>query len=180
MDYITIQILNWQQRRMKFKNNGECNIMDITIIKGNINHLNDCEEALVNSELGRRYFSENGSARKSLEEGFFKNEIYVAEGNHKCKGFIWVISNGIFHSFPYIHIVAVKSENRGQGIGEALLKFAENKYFTNYSKLFLVVADFNPNAKRLYERIGYSEIGKIPDLYRKGISECLMMKRKES
>lgn len=94
------------------------------------------------------------------------------------KGFIWVILNGIFHSFPYIHIVAVKSENRGHGIGEVLLRFVENEYFTKYSKLFLVVTDFNLNAKRLYQRIGYSEIGEIPNLYRKGISECLMMKVK--
>ncbi len=154
--------------------------MSITVIKGSINHLNDCEDALVDSELGKRYFSEKGSARKSLEEGFCKNEIYVAIENNKCMGFIWVIFNGIFHSFPYIHIVAVKSEVRGQGIGEELLRFVENEYFCNYSKLFLVVADFNPKAKRLYERIGYSEIGKIPDLYRKGISECLMMKSKEA
>jgi len=154
--------------------------MDITVIKGSINYINDCEDALVNSELGRRYFSETGSARKSLEEGFCKNEIYVAvDDNKKCKGFIWVILNGIFHSFPYIHIVAVKSENRGQGIGKLLLRFAEDDCFTKYSKLFLVVAEFNPQAKRLYESIGYSEIGDIPNLYRKGISECLMMKTKE-
>lgn len=150
--------------------------MDIKIMQGCINHLDDCEEALVNSELGKRYFSEIGSARKSLEEGFHKNEIYVAVENSNCKGFIWVIKNGIFHSFPYIHIVAVKSENRGQGIGELLLRFVENEYFANYSRLFLVVADFNPKAKKFYERLGYSEICEIPDLYRKGISECLMMK----
>lgn len=153
--------------------------LDIAIIKGSINHLDDCEEALVKSELGKIYFSEKGSARKSLEEGFCKNEIYVAVDNNKCKGFIWVILNGVFHSFPYIHIVAVKCECRGQGIGEVLLRFIENECFANYSKLFLVVADFNPNAKRLYERLGYSEISEIPDLYRNGISECLMMKLKE-
>lgn len=153
--------------------------MDITIVKGSMNYLDDCEDALVNSELGKRYFSEKGSARKSLEEGFCKNEIYVAVDNNNCMGFVWVILNGIFHSFPYIHIVAVKSENRGQGIGKVLLRFVENEYFTNYSKLFLVVADFNPNAKRLYKEVGYSEIGEIPNLYRKGISECLMMKSKE-
>jgi ribosomal protein S18 acetylase RimI-like enzyme len=164
---------------MKFNIDGGC-FMDITIIKGRLKYLDDSEDALVNSELGKRYFSEKGSARKSLEEGFCKNEIYVALDNNNCKGFIWVISNGIFHAFPYIHIVAVKSENRGQGIGEALLRFVEDEYFTNYSKLFLVVADFNPKAKRLYERLGYTEIGEIPDLYRKGISERLMMKLKES
>lgn len=154
--------------------------MDITVIKGSINYINDCEDALLNSELGKRYFSEKGSARKSLEEGFSKSEIYVAiDNNNNCKGFVWVILNGIFHSFPYIHIIAVKSENRGQGIGKLLLRFVEDVYYKKYSKLFLVVAEFNPTAKRLYERMGYSEIGDIPNLYRNGITECLMMKSKK-
>ncbi len=154
--------------------------MGITVIKGNIRYINDCEYALVNSELGKRYFSEKGSALKSLEDGFSKDEIYVAIDNaNNCKGFVWVISNGIFHSFPYIHIIAVKSEDRGKGIGETLLRFVEDICYKNYTKLFLVVADFNTDAKRLYERIGYSVIGNIPNLYRNGITECLMMKSKE-
>lgn len=62
---------------------------------------------------------------------------------------------------------------------KTLLRFVESAYLARYSKLFLVVADFNINAKKLYKRIGYSEIGKIHDLYRKGISEYLMMKVKE-
>ncbi len=154
--------------------------MDKTIIKGKINYINDCEDTLLDSELGKRYFSNEGSARKSLEEGFSKNEIYVAiDNNNNCKGFVWIIFNGIFHSFPYIHIIAVKNENRGQGIGKSLLRFAENLCFEKDSKIFLVVADFNPNAKKLYESIGYSEICGIPNLYRNGITEYLMMKSKE-
>ena len=155
-------------------------MMDIKVVKGNISYINDCEDALVNSELGKRYFSAEGSARKSINEGFRKGEIYVAlDKDNNCKGFVWVILNGIFHSFPYIHIVAVKSEDRGQGIGKILLKSVEEIFYKDYSKLFLLVADFNPEAKRLYERIGYSVIGDIPNLYRNGITECLMMKVKE-
>jgi Acetyltransferases len=151
--------------------------MEITIVKGNTEYIEDCEKALVQSELGRKYFTEEGSARRALEEGFQKGEIYAAiDQNNNCTGFIWIIINGIFHSFPYIHIIAVKDENRNQGIGKKLLQFAEELTFKNYSKIFLVVGDFNSDAKRLYERIGYSEIGDIPDLYREGITECLMMK----
>ncbi|BCN32302.1 GNAT family N-acetyltransferase [Anaeromicropila herbilytica] len=151
--------------------------MNVKVVKGIQNYINDCEDALVNSELGNRYFSKKGSARKSLEEGFDKGEVYVAlDENNCCKGFVWVIENGIFHAFPYIHIIAVKSEYRGQGIGRILLEAMEQIYFEKYTKLFLVVGDFNQDAKRLYERIGYSSVGYIPDLYRSGITECLMMK----
>jgi ribosomal protein S18 acetylase RimI-like enzyme len=155
--------------------------MGIAVVKGNISHLKDCEEAVVNSELGRRYFSQTGSARNSLEKGFVNDDIFVAiDESNNCIGFVWVITNGAFHSFPYIHIIAVKSGNRGQGIGKILLQHVEDVYYQNNSKLFLVVADFNPEAKRLYESIGYTAIGDIPDLYRKGITECLMMKSKKA
>jgi ribosomal protein S18 acetylase RimI-like enzyme len=151
--------------------------MDIRIIKGNIEHLKDCEEALQNSELGRRYFSREYSAQKALQEGFAKDEIYVAvNSNNLCIGFLWFIAEGAFHAFPYLHIIAVKDEYRSQGIGKKLLKFFEDVCFEEVSKVFLVVADFNPDAKRLYESIGYTEIGPIPDLYRPGITEHLMMK----
>lgn len=155
--------------------------MDIQIIKGNIDYLKDCEEALQNSELGRRYFSKEYSGQNALKEGFAKDEIYVAkDSNNLCIGFLWFISKGAFHSFPYLHIIAVKDEYRSQGIGKKLLKFFEDLCFQEVSKVFLVVADFNPDAKRLYESIGYTEIGPIPDLYRPGITEHLMMKARIS
>ncbi len=154
--------------------------MEITIVKGSRNYLSDCEDILLNSELGIRYFPEKGSARKTLEDGFNKQQIYVAlDINHNCTGFIWFILEGAFHSFPYLHIIAVKKENRKLGIGKKLLEFFQDICFIDYKKLFLVVSDFNPNAKILYESFGYLEIAIIPSLYREGITECLMMKLRE-
>ncbi|MBU3143793.1 N-acetyltransferase [Clostridium sp. CF012] len=151
--------------------------MEITIVKGSMDYIVDCEDSLLNSELGIRYFSEKGSARKALEDGFKKDEIYVAlDINHNCKGFIWFILKAAFHSFPYLHIIAVKKENRKLGIGKKLLEFFENICFIDYTKLFLVVGDFNHHAKVLYEKIGYIEVGILPGLYREGINEYLMMK----
>ena len=40
----------------------------------------------------------------------------------------------------------------------------------------VVVADYNPDAKRFYERNGYQQVGKIPNLYRSGITEYMMAK----
>jgi len=47
------------------------------------------------------------------------------------------------------------------------------------SKLFLVVGDFNLRAKKLYKKIGYSEIGDIPNLYKYGITKCVMIKSRK-
>ena len=57
-----------------------------------------------------------------------------------------------------------------------LLKIFEDTVFVDHSKVFLVVADFNPDAKRLYEHLGYQQVGVLPNLYKDGIAEHLMMK----
>lgn len=151
--------------------------MQIKIIKGNLCHITDCEDALINSELGRKYFSLEGSAKRALENGFKNDEIYVAiDADNNCVGFVWFILNGAFHAFPYLHIISVKENYRNLGIGKKLLEFYEDISFKNRNKVFLVVADFNEDAKRLYERLGYKEVGIIPSLYREGITEHLMMK----
>ena len=151
--------------------------MDINIIKAENKHLPDCKVALQKSELGRVYFAEEDKAIKALSEGISKGEIFIAINKEGiCLGFIWVILNGAFHSFPYLHIIAVKEEFRNLGIGRKLLKHFEETICKTSSKLFLVVAEFNPKAKQLYQSIGYKEVGIIPSLYKRGVTECLMMK----
>lgn len=148
--------------------------MIIEIIKGDRTHLSDCEEVLVKSELGKHYFERTGSARKAIEEGLELGTLYVAIVENICVGFLYYIPDGAFHGYPYLHLIAIKEEYRGKGIGKQLMHFFEQT--TRDKKFFLVVADFNPEAKRFYERIGYHEVGKIPGLYREGVTEYLMMK----
>jgi ribosomal protein S18 acetylase RimI-like enzyme len=130
--------------------------------------------------LGRIYFPEEEKAWTALLEGLKKQELSVVfNDNNEFIGFYWLISQGAFHSFPYLHIIAVKEEYRGRGLGKEILQYIEAQVFAEHSKLFLVVADFNPRAKKLYEKLGYKEIGAIPDLYKVGISEHMMMKVKQ-
>lgn len=151
--------------------------MDIYFAKAEIQYLEDCNIALINSKLGRIYFADENKAREAILEGITKEEIVVALNNEgNCLGFLWYIINGAFHSFPYLHIIAVKDEFRNQGIGNKLLVYFEKVISKDKSKVFLVVADFNPKAKRLYENIGYKEVGIIPNLYKSGVTEYLMMK----
>lgn len=152
--------------------------MDICFKKGTLEYLNDCEEALINSELGRRYFTNEGSGKKAILEGLEQGTLYTALLNDICVGFLFYLPKGAFHSFPLLHLIAVKEEYRNKGIGKKLLDFLEKTVFINNSKIFFVVADFNSDAKRFYEKNGYLQVGEIPNLYRKGITEYLMMKEK--
>jgi len=144
---------------------------------GSKQYIDECTEALQESELGRVYFSDEGKARQSLCEGISGKEIIIVlDDDNNCLGFLWYIQNGAFHSYPYLHIIAVRKKYRSQGIGKSLLKHFEDNICMNKGKVFLVVADFNPEAKRLYESIGYCEVGRIPNLYKESICEILMMK----
>lgn len=152
-------------------------MVKITITQAQLQHLQDCKVALLNSKLGQVYFPVEENAHVTLTEGITKGQIFVAIDEwEECLGFVWFILEGAFHSFPYLHIIAVKEAYRGKGIGGKLLRFFEETVFPDSSKVFLVVADFNPEARRLYERLGYQQVGAIPGLYREGITEYLMMK----
>ena len=153
--------------------------MDIQIINGNLEYLEDCKEALLISELGKKYFSNTENAQRAIVEGFERKNIYVALHLGECIGFMYYIPSGAFHSFPYLHIIAVKDAYRSKGIGKQMLDFLEKELFKNSDKLFLVTADFNPGAIRFYKKNGYKQVGMIPNLYRKGITEYLFMKEKE-
>lgn len=148
--------------------------MNIHLIQGSEKHLTDCEDALRNSELGRQYFTSEGSARHAVEEGINAGTLYVALLNDEFAGFVYYIPKGIFHSFPYIHLLVVSPSQRGGGIGSQLLKMTER--MASSKKIFLVVADFNPDGKRFYEKNGYVQVGRIDSLYRPDITEYLMMK----
>ena len=148
----------------------------ITFAEGNEQYLKDCMDALCHSSLGEKYFSSPGSAENAILEGIRQENLYVALIGEACIGFTYIIPKGAFHSFPYLHIIAIKEEYRGQGVGKALLDYSERIASEMADKLFLVVSDYNPDAKRFYKRNGYRQLGEIPDLYRPGITEYLMAK----
>lgn len=152
--------------------------MNLKIVKGEKEHLKECCEILIDSEIGRIYFVEKNLTKiigNALENG----EIYAAIGeNNKCLGFIWYSLDGAFQKFPYLHIIIVEKNFREKGLGKALIKYFEEIVCKKYEKVFLMVGDFNFRAKKLYEELGYIEVGMIPGFYKEGINEYLMMKSK--
>jgi ribosomal protein S18 acetylase RimI-like enzyme len=153
--------------------------LEIIIVKGAMKHLKGCAEALIHSEIGAAYFPSVREAEAFLQQGLTKGEIFVAMDEHgDCVGYIWFTLEGAFYRFPYLLNIAVKKELRGKGIGRKLLALFEERGFAKASRLFLLVSDFNAGAKRLYQAIGYKEIGVIPDFIKAGVAEHIMMKSK--
>lgn len=61
----------------------------------------------------------------------------------------------------------ILTKYRGLGYGlksyKMLLEFLFMHY--NMNMVYLKVADFNPNAKKLYEKVGFKECGRLPQFY---------------
>lgn len=62
----------------------------------------------------------------------------------------------------YIDTLAVKPQFRGVGIAKSLIQAAVAKANTIGKPAGLLVADDNPNARRLYEKCGFRPVGRCP------------------
>jgi ribosomal protein S18 acetylase RimI-like enzyme len=56
------------------------------------------------------------------------------------------------------------------------MAFAEKRILNVTPNVFICVSSFNPNAKRLYERLGYQVVGELKDYLVSGHSEILLRK----
>ena len=102
-------------------------------------------------------------------------EVYLAvDGNNKIAGFIMLNMQGAF--VGYIQSVCTGPNWRNKGIGSQLIAFAEKRIFNATPNVFICVSSFNPNAKRLYERLGYEVVGEMKDYIISGYSEILLRK----
>lgn len=152
--------------------------MNIQIVTASLNYVEDCIGILQDSEVGNVYFSDRAKAGAMLTNAIQEKSVYAAlDVTGKCVGFMHYMPKGVFGMYPYLHIIVVREEYRGLGIGKQLVKYFEENASSHFpTKYFLTVDDFNPRAKKLYERLGYQCVGSLPDFYKEGILCYLMMK----
>ena len=149
----------------------------LEIKQGNISHLEDCIEALTDSEFARICLTPE-KIRRGLTSGLSSGEIFVAlSGDYGCTGYVWIDMSGAF-GYPYVRGVAVKSEHRSFGVGKRLLDYFEKVGFEDNPKVCLLVSDFNIRAKKFYERQGYQEVVLLPSLFKQDVNEYLMIKER--
>ena len=106
--------------------------------------------------------------------GDSSKEVYLCRQKGELSGFIILNLNGAF--IGYVQTICVAPHWRRQGIGTALLRFAENRIFKESPNVFLCVSSFNADAKKLYQREGYKTVGELPNYLVEGHSEILMRK----
>ena len=131
-----------------------------------------CARMMAESEpwitLGRTLEASLGNLRDPGKE------VSVIEEAGQIRGFVVVDLRGPFSG--YVQSICVHPDARGRGYGTRLIAWAEQRIFRETPNVFLCVSDFNPDARRLYERLGYTVVGQLPDYIVRGHSEILFRK----
>lgn len=136
---------------------------------------------MAGAELWQRYGVTVASAAQRLHRGLESAAtIAVAEIDGRVAGFVWYVVEGAFQRSGYIMLFGVAPDAHGQGIGSALLAYAEKALFATSASIVLLVSDFNVAAQRFYQRRGYVQVGALPDYVKPGVSELIYYKRTPS
>jgi len=151
----------------------------VTISAARTRDIPQALSVLTDSILG--HYFEEPLARQILTSAQAKGELTVALAGNDVVGFFVNVTHGSFLVFPYLHLLAVKTAERGNGIGSILLAHLEKSTLESPGypfrpKVFLLVAQENEGAVRFYERRGYSRKAVIDDMFGDGDTEFLMMK----
>ena len=101
-------------------------------------------------------------------------EFFLARAGGERAGFLVLDLNGPLGG--YIQTIGVAPEMRGQGIGTAALRWAEQRIFRKHHNVLMCVSSFNRRAAALYRRLGYETVGRLRDYVVAGHDEILLRK----
>ena len=132
-----------------------------------------CRRLLADSDPWRR-LGYGEQELTAIAQATHAANVLVAMRGETVVGFC-LSSSGVLLG-EYLKLLVVDAEHRGQGIGGHLLRAMEDRAFRRWPNVYLCVSDFNESARRFYERHGYREIGRLPDLLVAGSDEILMRK----
>lgn len=103
-----------------------------------------------------------------------RRDCYVADLEGRVAGIAIVRQK--FLLGDYLELFAVADWTRGKGLGKRLLEQIESIVFARANNLFACVSDFNTQARAFYQKLGYQEIGPLPNLLIPGSAEILLRK----
>lgn len=101
-------------------------------------------------------------------------DSYVLDQNGRVTGIVVVRQK--FLLGDYLELFGVADWARGKGLGGRLLAHVEAVVFARGKNLFACVSDFNDQGRKFYAKLGYQEIGPMPNLLIPGSAEILLRK----
>jgi ribosomal-protein-alanine N-acetyltransferase len=102
-------------------------------------------------------------------------ERYVVRDGDERAGLLILDMTGPFPG--YIQSICIATEARNRGLGAQVLEWAERRIFRVSPNVFMCVSSFNPDALRLYRRMGYEIVGTLKGFVVDEHDELLLQKR---
>jgi ribosomal protein S18 acetylase RimI-like enzyme len=106
--------------------------------------------------------------------------IFVAGPNGSVDGYICYGPTPLTQGTWDIYWIAVRPGSQGQGLGGALLSFAEDNILEARGRLVLIETSGRPEyekARRFYLKSGYMIVCELADFYAPGDSRIILQKR---
>ena len=130
----------------------------IEIVKADPAKKEDYKRIFENSQLYNHYFKKGDLLDKCLTESLKAGRAFVAvDRKGEAVGYMSMSpSDPMVDGLPCLTLLGVKDTMRGKGIGQMLLKFyIEVMTQLGFKECALVVNDWNPRARKLYDSIGF-------------------------
>jgi ribosomal protein S18 acetylase RimI-like enzyme len=101
-------------------------------------------------------------------------DSYVVEDGGRVAGIAIVKQK--FLLGDYLELLGIAPWAQGKGLGAALVRHIESLVFGRTQNLFACVSDFNQRARAFYLKLGFQEIGPMPNFLIPGSAEILLRK----
>lgn len=107
-------------------------------------------------------------------------QAFVAtDRNGEALGWATIMtSHATVDGLPELYLLGVKDTARGRGIGQLLIHFYEGVMGgLGFKEVAIVVNDWNPRARKLYDSQGYKLRKSIEDPYIGGFTDHILVKK---
>ena len=149
--------------------------MDIQIrVDDSPEMIEHCADLMVASNPWNVLYFSHAQCVESLSSPELQINVAFDESGEPL-GFLASMGHGIGFE-PMIEYLCIDERFRAQGIGSQLIKHFEEELFPEADNLYMFVSDINPGAIRLYNRLGYSQVGAWPNFNLEGQTEFLLRK----
>ena len=144
----------------------------IKIVPMNRSHIPACTDIVASSEPWKTL-----RERVDFLPSIKRKQAFVAMIEGAVAGFVVFTPEPVFARGGYLRAIAVAPAIRGFGVGGKLLAFAEQVTAKQAPNFYLCVSSFNKEGQAFYRNSGYTKVGKLDGLIRKGAAEYIYWKK---
>ncbi len=152
----------------------------IEIQKAGLSKKEEYKRIFENCPLYERYFKKGDFLDNWLTDAIRAGTAFVAvDRNGEAVGWVSMkTSDAYVDGLPNLTLLAVKDTSRGRGIGQMLISFYEGVMSgLGYKECAIVVNDWNPRARKLYDSLGYKLRRSFDDPFVGGFVDHMLVKK---